>query len=502
MARSSASGRRWSPLTTGALAAILTLGAFLRLHGVNALGLTSDEAVYAGQAARLAGASAQAQPSPVFRAHPLLFQTLLSLFYRGGVSDLTGRLLSVAFGVALIWAVYLLGRTLYGTAVGLVGATLIAVMPCAVVASRQILLDGPMTTVAAFGLYLTARYCESERRGDLLAAAATLGLAFLMKETAALLFLAVFLFLVVQSRLKLELRDVLLTALTFGAVACVYPLTLLVAGGSGTGLDYLRWQISRDGNHSWSYYPTVVASFGIVVVLVAAAGLLMPDRDWREGMLLTWILLPAAFFEFWPVKGPEYLLPLAPVVAVLAARGLVLGPRTLFHKGHRLVPAFSASFVLVTAASGVAAAGWQTGHVAGRAYQTGLPGGRGAGNWLAHATPLGAQVLSAATSTANVLEFYGHRTTFALSVNPAPGQHNPAYASIGDPDRAIRTGRVRYLVWDAYADAQGMPTYNLKLMQLVERYSGRAVHTETVMTRSRDGGRLEKPVMVIYQVQP
>lgn len=43
------------------------------------MGFNSDEAVHAGQAAGIAVHSALAPYSPVFRAHPLFFQTVLSL---------------------------------------------------------------------------------------------------------------------------------------------------------------------------------------------------------------------------------------------------------------------------------------------------------------------------------------------------------------------------------------------------------------------------------------
>ena len=43
---------------------------------------------------------------PVFRAHPLLFQTLLSLGYRVSDSDLMGRSMAAAFGIGTIFLTY------------------------------------------------------------------------------------------------------------------------------------------------------------------------------------------------------------------------------------------------------------------------------------------------------------------------------------------------------------------------------------------------------------
>ena len=63
-------------------AAIGGVAAFVRLWQLNALGVTRDEAVYAGQAAAIAGDPALKGIFPVFRAHPLLYQFVLAVLFR------------------------------------------------------------------------------------------------------------------------------------------------------------------------------------------------------------------------------------------------------------------------------------------------------------------------------------------------------------------------------------------------------------------------------------
>src|SRR5512132_3114357 len=60
----------------------MAAGAFLRLWQINAFGYNTDEAVYSGQAAAIAGVPGLKDNFPVFRAHPLLFQFVLSLIYK------------------------------------------------------------------------------------------------------------------------------------------------------------------------------------------------------------------------------------------------------------------------------------------------------------------------------------------------------------------------------------------------------------------------------------
>src|SRR5213075_2970024 len=56
----------------------------------------------------------------------------------------------------------------------------------------------------------------------------------------------------------------------------------------------------------------------------------------------------------------------------------------------------------------------------------GVPGGREAGLWLKRNVAADAQLLAVGPSMANVLEFYGQRRVFALSVSPDPANRNPA----------------------------------------------------------------------------
>src|SRR5512132_1235780 len=85
----------------------------LRVWGLNQLGYNTDEAVYAGQAAAIARAPILKDIFPIFRAHPLLFQFVLALVFAFGVSDVAGRLVAVAVGLATVYLTYRVGKLLY-----------------------------------------------------------------------------------------------------------------------------------------------------------------------------------------------------------------------------------------------------------------------------------------------------------------------------------------------------------------------------------------------------
>ena len=169
------------------LISITTVAILLRIVNLDTIGYNSDEAVYAGQAAAIAKVPVLHDLFPVFRAHPLLFQFTLAVFYKFDNSDFTGRLVSAAIGVITVVLVYVIGRRLYGPRTGLIAAFLMAVMPYHIIPTRQVLLDGPMALMATLALFMMVHFAETEKSVWLLAAGVCMGLTFLAKETGILM---------------------------------------------------------------------------------------------------------------------------------------------------------------------------------------------------------------------------------------------------------------------------------------------------------------------------
>jgi Dolichyl-phosphate-mannose-protein mannosyltransferase len=501
-------GSRFSS-TALALLGILLVGAVARLWELNTLGFNSDEAVYAGQAAAIAEDPTLKDIFPVFRAHPLLFQYVLAVLFKFGVSDFAARIVAVVVGLITVIVVYRLGDTLYGRAAGLWAALIMAVMPYHVVVTRQVLLDGPMVLFSTAALYTLARFGVSHRPGWLYASGAMMGLTFLAKETGIILIGAVYVFLALAPTIPLRIRDIFISLVCMFAVIAPFPISIALGGGTETAKAFLVWQLFRRPNHEWPFYfVEVPPAVGILVLVAAVAGLwfLRRSRSWRETLLLAWIAVPLAFFQVWPVKGFQYLLPAAPAIALLAARAVAklrlpdrLAKVRFFRTGQwRAV----AGGVIVLS---LAVPTWRTiGHSGGETFLAGsggVPGGREAGRWIDENVPEGARFMTLGPSMANIVQFYGHRAALGLSVSPNPLHRNPSYTPIPNPDLELRSGQIQYLVHDTFS-AERSPFFARSLLRYMRRYDGRVVHVQSIPVTAPGGGTVMKPVITIYEVRP
>lgn len=485
--------RSRDPVSLGVTLAALVLGGALRLVALGRVGLNSDEAVYAAQAASLAGNQHFSPLFPIVRAHPLLVQMLISPMYAHGVPDVPGRYVAAAFGVGTVAMAYVLGRVLYYSRVGALASLLLAVMPYHVVVSRQIMLDGPMSFFTTTSLTCMAVAARRREGRWLIASGALLGLAALCKEPAVILLGSGFAFVALTNRLWKPIRYPLAAAAITVVLTATYPLLTAVSGGSRGGQSYLIWQLARKPNHTFTFYFSAVGeSMGFALIAVAVLGIAVFHRrvTWRETLLLAWLVVPLVYFEVWPTKGFAYLMPLAPVISVLAAVGLVRLARN--GLAQRIVASFVAA-VLAVSLIVPSVSGILSPTTSGLAGAGGMPGGREAGRWVSSHTPEGAQFMTIGPSLANLIQYYGGRRADGLSVSPNPLHRNPSYSPIRNADLALREGRYQYIVWDKYSAGRSAH-FSARAMELVHRFHGLPVHVE----RDAEGRRL----IVIYKVAP
>jgi uncharacterized membrane protein len=177
---------------------VIALGFGLRLVHLDSQSFWYDEAMSAGIAR---GTLAQILRNDFYSPHPPLYFLTLHYWLAIGESDFVIRLLSTIFGTAGIAGIYLLGRTIFDDAVGLVAATIAAVTPYKIFYSQEARMYAPLFFLTSVLLVSYVRMLHTNSRRWWLAYTVSAVLSLYVHLFSALLLLGLHLhFLIHQSR--------------------------------------------------------------------------------------------------------------------------------------------------------------------------------------------------------------------------------------------------------------------------------------------------------------
>lgn len=221
-----------------ALGAILVLAAALRLYGLHNPILDhpgwrqGDEAAIARNFAQLQNDLFAPQvdydgPPPNYVELELqIVPYLAAQAYRAfGVHEVIARLFVIAFSLATIPLVYLLGKELYGVRAGLIAALLFAIAPGAVYYGRAIVPESDMLFFGCAALLFWWRWLNRWRALDLAEAVVCASLAWLAKPPALLLLIP----MVTLAFVRLRQGPARERWLSAGLVLSLLPLGLYLA---------------------------------------------------------------------------------------------------------------------------------------------------------------------------------------------------------------------------------------------------------------------------------
>jgi hypothetical protein len=493
--------RTRSMLATAGLAAVVALGAVLRFWDLGRVGFRGDEAVYAGQAAVLAGVDGMDRFFILLsrgNSNFLLFQRLVSLVYRVvGPSDVAARVVAATFGTLTILTVFAIARELSTRRVALGAALLLALSSYSVVLSRLALLDSTLTFLVTLAMLCLAKWDRTEKPAWLCAYGVSVALAIQAKIVGVLLLpiLGVYLLL---ARRRLPLRTVGLLAASF--LICLSPVILNLAQNAREFTDFLSRSTLRVSDVPWYYYPRVLLGReGLAVVLLLAAGLVVAAARRSRADLLPalWLLGFVGFYQLYPLKAFNYLLPSIPALCLLAARAVDLLVRPTLRRAAAGVA------VVALLAAGVVPHQWRALH------DDSFAGLAEAARWLTVNSPADAGVMTLSYGSAQyVFSFYGRRDAYPFGrfrlatvlpggevVHPLP---TPRGITPRDwvalwPPRLLEQGKVNYLVYYASSttidDPEEAPLVSTSTQanfrELIATYGGRLVHTVHVNHEGR-----------------
>ena len=399
--------RRPRVLGVVALAVIVGVGALLRFWNLDRVGFRGDEAVYAGQAAVMAGVDELQRYFILMsrgNSNFLLYQRIVSLAYRMfGVSDVLARVVAATFCTLTIVVVFAIARTLYTRRTALIAALLLAVSSYSVALARLALLDATLTFLVALAMLCLARWDRTSRPVWLYAFGACVALAIQAKIVGVLLLPILGVYLLV-SRRRVPAGVVGIAAAAF--LVFLSPVLLDLASNGREFGDFLSRSSRRVSHVPWTYYPTVLLGReGVVVVLLWTAGVVVAVVRRSRADLLPglWLLGFVGFYQLYPLKAFNYLLPSVPALCLLAARAVEKLPRPS-AQGARVA---AAGALVVLLAAGVVPHQWRALH------DDSFAGLEESARWLAANSPPDAGVMTLSHGSAQyVFSFYAQRDAY------------------------------------------------------------------------------------------
>ena len=312
-----------------------------------------------------------------------LMHWLVAVGYRVfGEDAIVGRVVSVAFSLATIWAVFALGARLFGVAAGRGAAFLMAISPSAVFFGRFFISDTPMLFFSVAALLAWVVYFETRRTTAAVAGSLATALACLVKLPAVIM-LAPIAWAAWEASRWAALRDRRLMAGIAGALAATalwywhadvlfhrtglgvaiwhqagsYPASIAVAAGPWAGVynvanfamlrqpDFYTQMIDR----IWALHLT---PGGFILALV---GLVAMWRRPRRQIIDVWMAV-VVFYMLMTAEGNRnheyYQLPLVPPATLffgLAAAPAFDGGWLRANGGRLAGPMASAAALLFTA---------------------------------------------------------------------------------------------------------------------------------------------------------
>ncbi len=310
---------------------IIFFAFLIRIYSLSSMNFYYDEAVYAMFAMDFVINSTS--PWAGSAVQPPLFTWInsipVSIF---GISEFSIRLLSVLLGVFTIAIVYLLARKWYGEKVGLISASILAVMPLHVIYSRLAFND--ITQVFLFLVsMLLLEY--SGKKFYVLFAGIFFGLSYLIKYNVVIMAALYWIFYFAYFILKkdwVSLKKSAKNAIIYFLSSLVFIILVIYFTSGSEGLVYLinstlfwiSFQYSQSINPAYYYMAILFDSLSpplYILSLIALLALLLQRNKKRNDYLIIFLVLAyILIISMQTRRFSRYLLFAIPFIAILLAK--------------------------------------------------------------------------------------------------------------------------------------------------------------------------------------
>jgi 4-amino-4-deoxy-L-arabinose transferase-like glycosyltransferase len=253
---------------------------------------------------------------------------------------LLGRMIASFFSVISIYIVYLIGRKLASSNVGILSALIVAISPLHIENSAYVTTDIWVAIFLTFILYFSLKIYEDNKLSNYLLAGLFVGLAIGSKYTAFLFFISVLIAHLLSREFRLKnlfQRNLVLSAITSVVVFLLTtPFAILdyrkfLKDLAFEAHHYRNGHTGSEaiGNTSWDlYFNYLLSSAGVgymVVFLGLVSFIFIIQKKYR--VLLVVAISPLLLFLFvgnYKVYFARNVVSLVPVLAILASTSIYI----------------------------------------------------------------------------------------------------------------------------------------------------------------------------------
>lgn len=324
---------------------ILALGLLSRIVNIDQ-SLWLDEAISVNSARNLSVNELLTRFSPGDFHPPLYYLLLKAWISIFGASEISARSLSVLFGIATVWVVFLIGRRLFSSRLGLVAALFIATAPLHVYYSQEARMYVPTTFFATILVWFFVKVLKAKGIKNWVGLILASTLLIYMDYPAAFVLVALGFYLVLFERVHLRAftKTWLLSGIIILLLFVPWLPTLFQQLKVGLGVKEslpgwwqalgrtnpkelalvpVKFMIGRISFFDKAFYAAFVGVSAIFFGILLVKGLAL----WRKTQLLWfWCLMPPIIFAILglQVSGFSYfrLLFVLPAFYLILAAGI------------------------------------------------------------------------------------------------------------------------------------------------------------------------------------
>lgn len=483
---------------------ILFVAFFLRSWDIGWNGFNGDESIYSGQAASLLGEKEFLKDFAVFRAHPLLVQSMVSfVFAVFGIQDVVARIIPVIFGSLTVFLTYLTGKELFDKRTGLICSLILAILPFHVIFSRQVILDVPLSFFVTLFLYFVARYQMTGKSLLCYWIGVSCALCVLSKEVGAIMIVIFIAYTIITRTLNLNK----LKLFGFGFASSFFPFILLMVTKQefrDSIYYYGIFQFSRGEVNIFSpRYSTVLIheAFGYVLLFLMALSVfliwrhsrMLKSRRYLDGVVLLVLTLSILFvcYQLLPSKGDRFMITFVPPAVILGCSFLVLDPL----KGtDKRILAYISIIPLVILSSNFFLSKALPIEDLKISDNLGTPWKRELAIWIKDNSPKDSAILTDHMPLANIIRFYSNRDVYTVEVSS-----NPSYIDVDNPALLILNKNITLIVQDLDPKFSNN-RLNLELEKYVEFFDPKLIYT-AYRHEISNGTNYSIPAMKVYQMR-